>query len=127
MTVAYVDTSCLVAIAFDENGADCVSEQLEACDRLLASNLLEAELAAAFRREDIQVDGGLTSWITWFYPNRPLTSEYQRVLAKGYVRGADLWHLGCALFISPNPMELGFFTLDQRQNEVAVALGFHTL
>jgi hypothetical protein len=50
--------------------------------------------------------------------------EIDRVLAEGYVRGADLWHLACAVYVSGNPEELAFVSLDQRQREVAKALGF---
>lgn len=127
MTAAYVDTSCLVAIALGEPGADRIAGRLRVCDRLLASNLLEAELIAVLRREDVRMDDVLTSWITWIYPNRPLTTEYRKILAHGYLRGADLWHLACALVLTPDPTQIGFLTLDQRQNEVAAALGFQIL
>jgi hypothetical protein len=88
MTLAYVDTSCLVVIAFDEVGA-----------RLL-------------------------SGLTWVYPNRPLTRELDRVIATGYLKGADLWHLACALFLAPDGKDLTFATLDRRQEEVAARLRF---
>jgi hypothetical protein len=48
------------------------------------------------------------------------------VLEHGYLRGADLWHLACALFVVDEPDMLTFLTLDTRQQEVAAALGFHT-
>jgi len=48
-------------------------------------------------------------------------------LTHGDVRGADLWHLACALFLTSVPAQIGFLTLDQRQNELAAALGFQTL
>ena len=54
--VAYVDTSCLVAIAFGERGATALERRLRAFDVLIASNLLEAELRAAFIRERVRVD-----------------------------------------------------------------------
>jgi uncharacterized protein with PIN domain len=47
MSLAYVDTSCLVAVVFDEPGAQELAIQLEGYDRLVASNLLEAELRSA--------------------------------------------------------------------------------
>jgi hypothetical protein len=50
--------------------------------------------------------------------------EIDRVLAAGSLRGADLWHLACAVYVSGNPEELAFVSLDQRQREVAKALGF---
>jgi uncharacterized protein with PIN domain len=51
--VAYVDTSCLVAIAFGERGAAAVARRLRTFDRLIAANLLEAELRATYRREQL--------------------------------------------------------------------------
>jgi predicted nucleic acid-binding protein len=125
LNLAYVDTSCLVAVAFDEPGAQELALQLEGYDRLVASNLLEAELRSALTRENVTDDGTLLlSWISWIYPNRPLSPEYERVLAYGYLRGADLWHLACALFLSRDPQQLAFVTLDQRQGEMAASLGF---
>ena len=125
MTFGYVDSSCIVAIAFDEPGARKMARRLRRFDRLFASNLLEAELRSALLRED--VDGGidsLLSWIAWVYPNRPLTPEFVRIASAGYLRGADLWHLANALFLSPTPGDLTFLTLDVRQAEVAGKLGF---
>jgi len=40
------------------------------------------------------------------------------------LKGADLWHLACAVFLAANPRELVFLTLDQRQKTVAAKLGF---
>jgi len=64
------------------------------------------------------------SWIGWVYPHRPLTREYQDVLKRGHVRGADLWHLANALFIKRRLGDVAFLTLDERQREVAKALDF---
>ena len=127
MRVGYVDSSCLVAIAFDEVGSQETASGLKAFDRLLSSNLLEAELRSALRREGVDENGrDLLSWITWILPNRPLTPELERILSEGYIKGADLWHLACALFLSPDPRELAFLTLDHRQGELAERLGFHS-
>jgi hypothetical protein len=94
-------------------------------ERLFASNLLEAELRSALAREEVSADPAeLLSGITWVYPNRPLSGEIERVLVEGYVKGADLWHLACALFLAPEPKDLTFVTLDKRQEEVARKLGF---
>jgi hypothetical protein len=57
-------------------------------------------------------------------PSRPLGPEFRKVLEHGYVRGADLWHLASALFLAPEPGQLAFFSLDRRQAEVALKLGF---
>lgn len=102
--------------------------QLRDFDQLLAANLLEAEFTATLVREEVAEDGlEMLTWITWVYPNRPLTSEFERITAHGYLRGADLWHLACALFVSHNPQQIAFLTLDHRQAEIAVRLGFSGL
>jgi hypothetical protein len=124
LTLAYVDTSCLVAIAFGERGAKRLASRLEDFDELLSSNLLEAELRSAFHREEVPFEPDLLSWITWVQPDRPLGREMGRVLEVGHVRGAELWHLACALYLVEDPPELAFITLDERQGTVATGLGF---
>ena len=124
MSVAYVDTSALVAVAFNEQGAAALVRRLDACSRLLSSNLLEAELRAAFTREGRRFEPRLVSGIEWVLPDRLLTEEFERVLQVGYVRGADLWHLATALYLVREPSEMLFVTLDDRQRTVAAALGF---
>jgi hypothetical protein len=92
---------------------------------ILSSNLLEAELRAALVREGVDADASrILSVITWIYPQRPLTAELERVLRLGRVRGADLWHLACALFVAPDARELSFITLDPPQKGLARKLGF---
>jgi hypothetical protein len=49
-----------------------------------------------------------------------------RVLEVGYLGGADLWHLACALYLVEDPPEMSFITLDDRQGTVAAGLGFET-
>jgi len=56
MKTAYVDTSCLVAISFGEKGSARVRQSLLAYDEILSSNLLEAELRSALRRENFSAD-----------------------------------------------------------------------
>ena len=124
MKAAYVDTSCLVAIAFGESEAAQVASRLREHDVLLSSNLLGAELRATLVREAAEVDEALFSWIKWVLPDRPLSVEIIRVLRAGYLRGADLWHLATAMYVTPEPRDLTFLTLDRRQEEVAEELGF---
>ena len=129
MSLAYVDTSCLVAITFDEPGATRLAARLQRFDRLFASNLLEAELRSALTREGVRegVDDreiSMLSWLTWIYPDRPLTAELTRITALGYLKGADLWHLANALFLAPDGKRLAFLTLDKRQRDVGAKLGF---
>lgn len=124
MKLAYVDTSCLLALALQEPGARTMAARLRSFDRRFSSNLLEAEFRSALTRENVPDGGALLSWITWVYPDRPLTAEFARILDAGYVRGADLWHLACALFLSGRPEEVAFLTLDERQERLARKLGF---
>ncbi len=127
MRMAYVDTSCLVAIAFDEPGSRRLAARLKRFDRLFSSNLLEAELRSVLIREKVESRGeALLSGIAWIFPNRPLTSEFDRLAAIGYIEGADMWHLANALFLAPERRDLAFLTLDRRQREVAAVLGFET-
>jgi uncharacterized protein with PIN domain len=124
VSVGYVDTSCLVAIAFGERGATALARRLGRFEELVASNLLEAELRAAFLREQVEGPEALLESVSWISPERPLSAEIARVLSAGYVRGADCWHLATALYVAPEPGELTFVTLDARQREVAAVLGF---
>jgi predicted nucleic acid-binding protein len=125
MKIAYVDTSALVAVAFGESGARTIAGRLRTFQRLFSSNLLEAEFRSALAREGVEDDGSaVLSMITWVYPDRPLTREFRKTLALGRLRGADLWHLACALFLAPEPRSLSFVTVDPPQKEVARRLGF---
>jgi predicted nucleic acid-binding protein len=124
MKVGYVDTSCMVAIAFGEKGGRAIGRRLKEFDELVSANLLEAELRAAFRREGIVEPTGLPVPVSWVIPDRPLSTEIARVLATHYVRGADCWHLATALYLAEKPEEITFLSLDARQVQVAAALGF---
>ena len=124
MSVAYVDTSVLTAIVFDEPGAAAYAQRLDEFARLISSNLLEAELRAAFARENLRFQESAMTGVEWILPDRPLAPELATVLEAGYLRGADLWHVATALYVSPEAHNLSFVTLDARQNAVAVALGF---
>jgi len=125
MKAAFVDTSCLVAIALGEPGSRKVATRLAEYEAVFASGLLEAELKAILRREELPGDlRELLPELQWVCPDRPLTDEIDQVLEAGYVKGADAWHLACALYLSPGGRELRFETLDARQRTVASKLGF---
>ena len=64
--------------------------------------------------------------ISWVFPDRALTAELQRALEHGRLRGADLWHVACALYLDPTASELVFLSLDVPQQRTAAALGFKT-
>ena len=127
MSVAYVDTSCLVAVAFGEPRSDAVIRELEGCDEIVSSNLLDAELRSTLKREEVEEGAeALLQAITWVLPDRRLTPEIERALGVRHLRGADLWHLAAALYLAESPGDVTFLTLDQPQREVAAALGFQT-
>ena len=123
---AYVGTSCLVAIAFRERGSTALRRRLDGFDDLFSSNLLEAELRAAFRREGISGDPDLARAVSWVIPNRPLSAEISRVFDAGYMRGTDAWHLATALYLAGDSGSLTFVTLDSGQQALAATLGFET-
>ena len=124
MSVAYVDASVVVALEFEERGKDEAAERMNGFSTLRSSNLLEAEVRAAFARERRRFDPSILVRIQWIYPSRPLSAEMATVLRAGYLRGADLWHVAVALYIAQDPAEMSFLTLDQRQGNVAESLGF---
>ena len=126
MKLAYVDTSALVAIAFGERGGTAAARWLGEHDELFSANLLEAELRAAFAREGVPWDDDMASAMSWVLPDRPLSGEIAAVLSAGYVKGPDLWHLACALFLVGEPSRASFVTLDKRQRSIASRLGFKT-
>lgn len=100
--------------------------RLQSYERLYAANLLEAELRAALQRERVAWQEGLVTSIGWVLPPRRLTDEIARVLDAGYLRGADLWHVACALYLADALPELEFLTLDAGQRGVAAAAGLNT-
>ncbi len=126
MKACYLDTSCLVALAFGERGADEIAARLRTFDVLLSSTLLEAEFRSTLAREDVPDGERFLRTISWILPDRRLSAEIERILAIGYVRGADLQHLACALYAAESPRDVPFLTLDGRQKEIAAALSFPT-
>ena len=128
MSTAYVDASALLAIAFNEPGWEAVERRVQGFSRLVSSNLLEAELRAAFHRVQRSFEPDLIADIDWTFPVRPLDRELASVLAAGYLRGSDLWHAASALYAiddaAGDPSDITFLTLDQQQGAVAEALGF---
>jgi len=125
LKVAYVDTSLLLAIFFAEPDSRGPGSRLRTFERIYSSNLLEAEFRSALVREQVRSGAErMLSSITWVIPARPLTNEFNRILGEGHLRGADLWHLACALLIAPDVRDLSFLTTDSLQKEVARKLGF---
>ncbi|MCC7002016.1 MAG: hypothetical protein IT357_07660, partial [Gemmatimonadaceae bacterium] len=65
MRLAYVDTSCLVALALGEADAPAMRRRFRTFDGLVSSNLLEAEYRAAMRRETVDPIDDHLDRITW--------------------------------------------------------------
>lgn len=122
--VAVVDTSFVLAIAFDEPGRAAAERKLKRLTAMFASPLLEAEFLAACRRMGQGPAPAALHHVEWLTPPGRLSLELRRVLDAGALRGADAWHLATALWFAPRPSEVAFLTLDARQREVATALGF---
>ncbi len=128
MRVGYLDTSMLIAVAFDEPGAERWAERLHSFDELLSSSLLESEFLAAAEREGVREQASrLLDPISWIFPDRRLTGEIGKILAHGHLRGADLHHLATAFHLFPEPDHVYFLTLDRHQEEAARRLGFLAL
>ena len=124
--IAYVDSSCVVAIAFSERGSTELARRLATYDQRVSSNLLEAELRSACWREGHDVNREVLDGIDWVQADRPLRDELIAVLEVGYLRGADAWHIATALFATTDPSDVHFETLDVPQRRIAAALGFKT-
>lgn len=124
MSQVYVDSSVVVAIEFAEPGANEVAGWLTDFERIVSSPLLEAEVRSALAREQRLARESLFSSLSWVTPQAELSEEIGLALSVGYLRGADLWHVACALYAADAPGEQWFATLDQSQAAVAGGLGF---
>ena len=125
--IGYVDTSAVVALAFDEHHAARVARSVSGMSHLVSSDLLEAEMRSACRRRGFPMPTTVLSAIHWVHPHRRLSREMAIAENAGPLRGADLWHVANALYLEPEPAELAFVTLDRRQEKVAAGLGFRVL
>lgn len=127
MKAAYIDSSLLIAIEFAEPNTEKLRAEMLRDFRFYSSNLLEAEVRAAYQREKVPFQVSMLPAIQWVLPKRPLSAEFAQVLSAGYLRGADLWHVATALYLRRHSQQLLFATLDSRQGEVAARLGFGQL
>ena len=121
---AFIDSSCLVAIALGEPGSRKLATRVRSFATISAHPLLDAEVRSACSRERVPVPQEELETIAWIEAPHPLSAEIDRILAVGFLRGADCWHLATALFLAPEPRQLTFLTLDVRQRSVAKQLGF---
>ena len=103
MSVAYVDTSVLTAIAFDEPGTAAYAQRLDEFARLISSNLLEAELRAAFARENLLFHESAVAGIEWVLPTGRLLPN-SRQCSKQATCGAPTYGMSQRPSMSPpNP------------------------
>jgi predicted nucleic acid-binding protein len=129
VSTAYLDTSFLLAIILEEPGAPRSRRLLAGYDRVISSDLLLAEALAAVTRERVgeTVLAPVMESLALVLPTRSLASECRTALSHGYLRGADLWHVACALFFAgPRRGDLAFLSRDTTQRSIAKALGFPT-
>jgi predicted nucleic acid-binding protein len=126
MSAAYVDTSYVVGIAFDEPGTTGHMARLRSFETLMASNLLTAEFRSAQHREKRSGRPAFLDRVRWILPDRDLDAEIERVFAAGYLRGANCWHLATALYLAEHVGAITFLTVDKRQQAIARRLGFAT-
>ena len=129
MKAAYIDTSFLLAILFGEPRSRALRGVLVGFGRAFASDLLVAEALAAAAREGLDPTVVLPALrsVSLVLPQRSLEPEMAEVLRHGHLRGADLWHLACALFLADTARsDLAFLSRDKEQRRVARRLGFPT-
>jgi predicted nucleic acid-binding protein len=130
LSAVFADTSAMAAVLFHEPACDEVMRVLSLHDRVYASSLLESEMFSVASRMDVElklVERALEN-VVWVCPDRTLNREIRRIMATGVpLRGADLWHVACALYLAVEPSFVPFLTLDHRQAQAARALGFTVL
>lgn len=129
MSAAYVDTSFLLAIIFGEPDATALRRRLLRFDHRLTGDLLRAEVLSAAKREAVAVETlqPAVAALALVLPERTLEREMREALGHGYLRGAGLWHVACALFLAGDTRsELAFLSRDSAQRGIARRLGFPT-
>lgn len=123
MSVAYVDSSVLVGLAFGEPSAVREARRFARFRHVVTGSLTQAEVAGALRRESATLDHDPLAGVVLVAVPASLGAEVKEVLESGYVRGADCWHLAAALYIAAS-RDLTFITVDKVQRALAADLGF---
>lgn len=129
MSSAYVDSSFLVAILLGEPRSRSLQSTLGRFDDLLAGDLLVAEVLATAARERLPLElvAPALESIDLVLPDRSLEAEITEILGHGRLRGADLWHLACAVYVAGGERDaVSFLSRDAPQRELAHRLGFST-
>ena len=125
MSVAYVDTSVVVSIMFEENDFMGAWQLLKKSDTLVSDRLLISELYSVLRCEEVEFKKASALIDSFSYLEHiDLRDQLEEVLESGSIRGADCHHLAAALWTAgKHPSQLVFLTFDQKQSERAVSLG----
>jgi predicted nucleic acid-binding protein len=123
VSIVYADSSVFVALALREPAGAQIRRRLTRADRVVTSMFTEAELASALKREGVDLAASPLLGVQLIPAAEPLSDEIATVLAAGYLRGADCWHLAVALSVAPR-RDLTFLTFDKAQRSVAETLGF---
>lgn len=94
--------------------------------QVLSSCLLEAEILSAVVREKltIKLAFDILVSVSLVLPERSMASEYRKIFAKGYCKGANAFHIATAHYLEPEPKNLVFLSADKVQKKIAQALGF---
>jgi len=123
LTRAYIDSSLVVAGVLGEPSHAELLRRVRRASVVVTSSLTEAEVASTMAREQFTPRWDPLSGIELVAAPASLATEIGMVLAAGYLRGADCWHLAVALHYAP-ARDLTFLTLNKPQRAVAKALGF---
>ncbi len=129
MTTAYIDSSFFLAITLGEREATKLQAIVRRFTSLVSGDLLVAEVLSAAKREEVAFDlvRGALEPVTIVLPDRSLEQEVRRVLDRGYLCGADLAHVACALFVAADDTKsVAFLSRDKVQRRIARGLGFAT-
>lgn len=121
----YLDASAILSVILNEEASEYFFKEIEG-KQLFSSRLLEAEVLSTLKREGIEFSKFeyYEPMITWIMPDRSLKSEVVKILEKKYLRGADLWHLACAMYALGESGNSEFCSLDKSQRAAARANGF---
>jgi len=127
MKVNYIDSSVLVAILLNEPSSEMARLTLAKESIIQSSSLIESEIISVCKREKVefQLADSLLDSIDIVSPPSSIRPYIKDIIEYGYVRGADLQHLACALYLCGNtPKYITFWSFDVNQSRVAKKVGF---
>ena len=122
----YIDTSVIVCLLFKQLDYQKLQTAFVEAEELISSSLILAETQSACVREKFPPQAGspLLNKISLVNPEHRMTVELAEIFKYGYLRGADAYHLACALYADNNTRELVFLSRDNKQQALAKKLGF---